>query len=79
MLLATVVAKQDAAEDVDFLPLTVDYREKFYSVGRFPGGFYKRETKPSDYEVLTARLVDRASEAKQKRLVHRTCTLQTHW
>ena len=60
MLLATVVAKQDAAEDVDFLPLTVDYREKFYSVGRFPGGFYKRETKPSDYEVLTARLVDRA-------------------
>lgn len=60
MLLATVVAKQDAAEDVDFLPLTVDYREKFYAVGRFPGGFYKRETKPSDYEVLTARLVDRA-------------------
>ena len=52
--------KTDAAEDVDFLPLTVDYREKFYSVGRFPGGFYKRETKPSDYEVLTARLVDRA-------------------
>lgn len=60
MLLATVVAKQDAAEDVDFLPLTVEYKEKYYSVGKFPGGFFKRETKPSDYEILTARLVDRA-------------------
>ena len=60
MLLATVVSKEEAAENVDFMPLTVEYKEKYYAVGRFPGGFFKRETKPSDYEVLISRLVDRA-------------------
>ena len=60
MLLATVVAEQEAGEDVDFLPLMVDYREKFSAVGRFPGGFLKRENRPSDGEVLVSRLVDRA-------------------
>lgn len=60
MLLATVVAKKEAAENTDFLPLSVEYREKYYSVGKFPGGFFKRESKPSDYEILIARLVDRA-------------------
>ncbi|HYW95404.1 MAG TPA: polyribonucleotide nucleotidyltransferase, partial [Bacteroidales bacterium] len=60
MLLATVVSASEAREDVDFMPLSVDYKEKFASSGRFPGGFMKRETRPSDYEVLIARLVDRA-------------------
>lgn len=60
MLLATVVSAQEAKEDVDFMPLSVDYKEKFAASGRFPGGFMKREAKPSDYEVLVARLVDRA-------------------
>jgi polyribonucleotide nucleotidyltransferase len=57
-LLCTVVSNYKAA-DVDFLPLTVDYREKFASAGRFPGGFFKREARPSDGEVLTMRIVDR--------------------
>lgn len=60
MLLATVTAAKDAKDDVDFMPLQVDYKEKFYSAGRFPGGFMKREGKATDAEVLTARLVDRA-------------------
>jgi len=60
MLLATVVAKKEAGENVDFMPLTVEYREKYASSGRFPGGFFKRETRPSDYEILIARMVDRA-------------------
>ncbi len=60
MLLATAVSAKDAREDVDFLPLTVDYREKYASAGRFPGGFFKREARPSDSEVLTMRLIDRA-------------------
>lgn len=60
MLLATVVAKKEAEENVDFMPLSVDYREKYAAAGRFPGGFFKRETKPSDYEILISRLVDRA-------------------
>lgn len=60
MLLATVVAAKEAAEDVDFMPLQVEYREKFSSIGRFPGGFLKRESKPSDYEILVSRLIDRA-------------------
>ncbi|MDR2084242.1 MAG: polyribonucleotide nucleotidyltransferase [Bacteroidales bacterium] len=60
MLLATVVAKEEAAENTDFMPLSVEYKEKYYSVGRFPGGFFKREAKPSDYEILISRLVDRA-------------------
>lgn len=59
MLLATVVAAKDANPGVDFLPLTVDYREKFSAAGRVPGNFFRRETKPSDDEVLTMRLVDR--------------------
>ncbi len=59
MLLATVVANKEANEGVDFLPLTVDYREKFYAGGRIPGNFFRREAKPSDDEVLTMRLVDR--------------------
>ncbi|HNS18792.1 MAG TPA: polyribonucleotide nucleotidyltransferase [Bacteroidales bacterium] len=60
MLLATVVAKKDAVEGSDFLPLSVEYRERYSATGRFPGGFIKREARPSDHEVLTARLVDRA-------------------
>ncbi|QIA09455.1 polyribonucleotide nucleotidyltransferase [Draconibacterium halophilum] len=60
MLLATVVSAKEAREDVDFMPLSVDYREKFSAAGRFPGGFLKREARPSDDEILVARLVDRA-------------------
>ena len=59
MLLATVVSATEAAENVDFMPLSVDYREKYSAAGRFPGGFLKRESRPSDDEILTARLVDR--------------------
>ena len=58
MLLCTVVSNYEAG-DVDFLPLTVDYREKFAAAGRYPGGFFKREARPSDGEILTMRLVDR--------------------
>lgn len=60
MILATVVSNKEAKEGVDFLPLTVDYQEKYASTGRFPGGFFKREAKLSDYEVLISRIVDRA-------------------
>ncbi|NPA67807.1 MAG: polyribonucleotide nucleotidyltransferase [Chlorobi bacterium] len=60
MLLATVVSAKEAKEDVDFMPLSVDYREKFAAAGRFPGGFRKREGRPSDEEILVARLIDRA-------------------
>ena len=60
VLLATIVSDYKAGEDVDFLPLTVEYREKFYSTGKFPGGFIKREARPSESEILTARLIDRA-------------------
>lgn len=60
MILATVVANHDAKEGVDFLPLSVDYQEKFASTGKIPGGFLKRESKLSDYEILISRLVDRA-------------------
>ncbi len=58
MLLATIVSARQASP-VDFLPLTVDYREKFAAAGRFPGGFFKREARPSNEEILTMRLVDR--------------------
>jgi len=58
-LLATVVSSYEAKEGVDFLPLTVDYREKFAADGRFPGGFLKREARPTDNEILVMRLVDR--------------------
>lgn len=60
MLLATVVSKKEAGENVDFMPLSVDYQEKYAAVGRFPGGFFKREARPSEYEILISRLVDRA-------------------
>jgi polyribonucleotide nucleotidyltransferase len=60
MLLATVVAAADAKDGVDFLPLTVDYREKYAAAGRFPGGFFRREARPSETEILVMRLVDRA-------------------
>ena len=59
MLLATVTAATEVKEGTDFMPLTVDYKEKFYSAGRFPGGFMKREGKSSDYEILISRLIDR--------------------
>jgi polyribonucleotide nucleotidyltransferase len=60
MLLATVVSAPEAREDVDFMPLSVDYREKYAATGKFPGGFFKREGRPSDNEILISRLVDRA-------------------
>ncbi|MBO0947030.1 polyribonucleotide nucleotidyltransferase [Fibrella forsythiae] len=60
MLLATVVASKDAREGIDFLPLSVDYQEKFASAGRIPGSFQRREGRLSDYEILISRLVDRA-------------------
>jgi len=60
MLLATVVSSKEAKEGVDFLPLSVDYQEKFASAGKVPGGFLKREGRLSDYEILISRLVDRA-------------------
>ncbi|MEO0312154.1 MAG: hypothetical protein RIQ89_1811 [Bacteroidota bacterium] len=60
MLLATVVSSKDAREGIDFLPLSVDYFEKYASVGRFPGGFFRREARPSEYEILISRLIDRA-------------------
>ena len=60
MMLATVVSAKEAKEDVDFMPLSVDYKEKYAALGKFPGGFLRREARPSDYEVLVSRLVDRA-------------------
>lgn len=59
MLLATVVSNKEGS-DVDFLPLTVEYREKYASAGKFPGGFFKRESRPGEGEILVARLIDRA-------------------
>ena len=60
MLLAAVTCAKEAKEDVDFMPLQVEYKEMFASAGRFPGGFMKRESRPGDYEILISRLVDRA-------------------
>jgi len=60
MLLATVVSDKDAGDDMDFLPLTVNYKEKFAAAGKIPGGFLKREARPNDNEVLVCRLIDRA-------------------
>ncbi len=60
MLLAAVTSAKEAREDVDFMPLSVEYKEKYAAAGRFPGGFLKRETRPGDYEILVSRLVDRA-------------------
>lgn len=60
MLLATVVSKKEVMEGIDFMPLSVDYQEKFAAAGKIPGGFLKREGRLSDHEILTSRLVDRA-------------------
>ncbi len=60
MLLATVVAKSEVKEGQSFLPLSVDYQEKYAAAGRFPGGFFKREARPSEHEILISRMVDRA-------------------
>ncbi len=60
MVLASVVSAKEAREDVDFMPLSVDYKEKYAALGKFPGGFLRREARPSDYEILVSRLVDRA-------------------
>ena len=60
MLLATVVSNKDAKDDMDYLPLSVDYQEKYASAGRIPGGFFKREARPSEYEILISRLIDRS-------------------
>ena len=59
VVLVTAVAAQKAREGQDFFPLTVDYQEKFYSAGRIPGGFFKREGRPTEKETLTSRLIDR--------------------
>ena len=59
-VMTNVVAAKQAKPDIDFFPLTVNYQEKFYSVGKIPGGFFKREARPSESEILTARLIDRA-------------------
>ena len=60
MLLATVVSNTRVAVGIDYLPLSVDYREKYPAAGKFPGGFFKREARPNDHETLTSRLIDRA-------------------
>lgn len=60
MLLATVVSAKEANENLDYLPLSIEYKEKFAAIGRFPGGFMKREARPGDHEILISRLVDRA-------------------
>ncbi len=60
MLLATVVAAKEAKPDVDFMPLQVEYKEKYAAAGRYPGGFLKREARPGDNEILVSRLIDRA-------------------
>src|SRR5688500_11922787 len=59
VVLVTVVAKPEAVEGADFFPLTVNYQERFYASGRFPGGFFKREGRPSERETLISRLIDR--------------------
>ena len=58
-VLATVVAAKEPKEGIDFLPLTVDYQEKFYAAGRIPGGYFKREGRPTEKETLVSRLIDR--------------------
>ena len=59
VVLVTAVMRREASQDIDFLPLTVEYQEKTYASGRIPGGFFKREGRPSEKEILTARLIDR--------------------
>ena len=63
VVLVTACAAANPREGIDFLPLTVDYREYAYASGRIPGGFFKREGKPSEKEVLTSRLIDRPDPA----------------
>ena len=58
-VMANVVAAKQGSPDLDFFPLTVNYQEKFYSVGKIPGGFFKREARPSEKETLVSRLIDR--------------------
>jgi len=58
-VLVTVVGKQEVKEGQDFFPLTVDYQERTYAAGKIPGGFFKREGRPSEKETLTSRLIDR--------------------
>src|SRR5207248_57383 len=58
-VLATVVSAKEPREGIDFLPLTVDYQEKFYAAGRIPGGYFKREGRPTEKETLVSRLIDR--------------------
>jgi polyribonucleotide nucleotidyltransferase len=60
MLLASVVSAKEGAEDSDYMPLQVEYKEKYAAIGRFPGGFLKRESRPGDNEILISRLIDRA-------------------
>ena len=60
VVLVTVVAAKDARAEVDFFPLTVDYQEKTFAAGKIPGGFFKREGRPSEKEILTCRLIDRS-------------------
>ncbi|MEM2983451.1 MAG: polyribonucleotide nucleotidyltransferase, partial [Candidatus Bathyarchaeia archaeon] len=59
VLLATAVAEKKTKEDIDFFPLTIDYQEKTFAAGKIPGGYFKREGKPTEKEVLTSRLIDR--------------------
>ena len=59
IVLTTVVSSHERSANTDFFPLTVDYREKKYAGGKFPGGFFKREARPHDKEVLTSRMIDR--------------------
>jgi len=63
VVLSTATASEKPREGIDFFPLSVEYEEKMYAVGKIPGGFNKREGKASDYEILTCRLVDRALRA----------------
>ena len=60
MVLATVVSAYQGRDKIDFLPLTVDYQEKTFAAGKIPGGFFKREGRPSEKEILTSRLIDRS-------------------
>ena len=60
VVLVTAVAAKDFKTDTDFFPLTVDYQEKTFAAGKIPGGFFKREGRPSEKEILTCRLIDRS-------------------
>ena len=76
MLLATAVEKKEK-ENLGFLPLSVDYQEKFYAAGKIPGGFLKREGRASDQEILIARLVDRSLRPCFPKNYYNTCLLYT--